>query len=71
MKNSGIALRPKYAKRPKPSEIDALAIGDSVVLKLPKLPTPHGSLYLKASVRGLRISIMRIDAEHIRVTRVG
>lgn len=70
LKNSGIALRPKYAKRPKPSEIDGLAVGESVVLQRPKVPKPYGSLYLKASVRGVRISITRIDAERIRVTRV-
>lgn len=70
LKRHRIERRPKHAEMRRPSVIDGLAIGDSIVLKRPKLPKPHARLYMKAKDRRMKISIRRIDDEHIRVKRV-
>ena len=70
LKRHGIERRPKHSEKRRPSVLDGLAIGDSIVLKRPKLPKPHARLYMKAKDRRMKISIRRIDDEHIRVTRI-
>lgn len=71
LKRHSIEKRPRGFDWRKIHELDSILIGESVVIRRPIRPKPHSSLYGAASVRGIRISIRRVDAEFVRVTRLG
>lgn len=70
LKRYSIERRPKGFERRKLSALDNLKIGESALIKCPRLPKPHASIYSLAEVRKIKVSIRRIDADHVRVTRM-
>ena len=65
-----IELRPRgYSSRTR-SELDGLKIGESAIMAYPASPKPYSSIYPLARSRGMKVSIRRIDAGHVRVTRL-
>ncbi len=65
-----IPRRPRGVNRRKFRELQNLMIGESVFIRRPIRPKPHSSLYGAAAIRGIKISIRRVDAEIVRVTRL-
>lgn len=70
LKRHGIDLRPSSFSRMKPSELDGLEVGESITIECKFKKMYYSSLYSKADVRGIRISICRIDPDRVIITRI-
>lgn len=61
--------RPVQWRARPPSEIDGLGLGESCVIARSPSRVAYCNVYLKAAVRGMKVSIRRVDAKSFRVTR--
>ena len=70
LERHAIELRPKGSGKRTRLEMDGLEIGKSAIMAYPVRPMPYSTIYELAKMRKIRVSIRRIDADHVQVTRV-
>jgi hypothetical protein len=70
LERHGIDLRPSSFSRIKPSELDGLEVGKAITIECKFKKKYYSTIYSKAAVRGMRISISRIDSDRVNITRI-
>lgn len=71
LERHGIEIRPGSFSRMKPSKLDGLEFGESITIDCKFKKRYYSTLYDLARVRRMRISICRVDDDHVQITRVG
>lgn len=70
LERHGIEIRPSSFSRIKPSDLDGLEVGQVITIECKFKKKYYSTIYSKAAVRGMRISICRIDSDRVNITRI-
>jgi len=71
LERHAIERRPKGTGNRRALELDRLTVGDSTVVYFTKYRTRYSAVYQSASLRNIKVSMRKIDANRLRVTRIG
>ena len=70
LERHSISRRPRNYERRKPTELDNLKVGESALVSYKSERIPYVNYYLAAQVRGIKVSVRRVESGRVRVTRI-